>query len=106
SRLLRRGTPTSPANIPRDMSPGESSPPYDPSQPPTASTSMPNATKISLDIVSPFASRRHMTSYCLTVYPDFVRNQESKQHSCLVEGCIPKVDGARGQQIHRTAVAV
>src|SRR5664280_704891 len=32
------------------MSSGESSPPYEPNQPPTASTSVPNATKISLGI--------------------------------------------------------
>src|SRR4051794_13938296 len=45
-----RGTPTSPANTPREMSSGESSPPYEPSQPPTASMSTPKATKISLVI--------------------------------------------------------
>ena len=39
--LTRRGTPTSPANSPREMSSGESSPPYEPSQPATASTSIP-----------------------------------------------------------------
>ena len=37
----RRGVPTSPANRPREMSSGESSPPYEPSQPATASTSTP-----------------------------------------------------------------
>jgi hypothetical protein len=48
----RRGEPTSPANMPREMSSGESSPPYEPSQPPTASTSTPNVTKISLVMVT------------------------------------------------------
>src|SRR3989442_3318504 len=43
-----RGVPTSPENMPREMSSGESSPPYDPSQPATASTSTPNAHRISL----------------------------------------------------------
>ena len=42
-----RGTPTSPANSPREMSSGESSPPYEPSQPATASTSTPIEQKIS-----------------------------------------------------------
>lgn len=50
----RRGTPTSPANTPREMSQGESCPPYEPSQPPTASTSVPNATRISRGIVASF----------------------------------------------------
>ena len=36
-----RGTPTSPAKSPREMSPGEFSPPYEPSHPPTASMSTP-----------------------------------------------------------------
>ena len=40
SRTMR-GTPTSPAKRPREMSQGESSPPYEPSQPATASTSIP-----------------------------------------------------------------
>ena len=42
-----RGKPTSPANSPRLMSQGESSPPYEPSQPATASTSTPKAQRIS-----------------------------------------------------------
>src|SRR5690554_844160 len=46
--FTRRGTPTSPANMPREMSSGESSPPYDPSQPATASTSTPKPHNISL----------------------------------------------------------
>src|SRR5881296_3943041 len=46
--LTSRGVPTSPENMPREMSSGESSPPYDPSQPATASTSTPNAHRISL----------------------------------------------------------
>ena len=54
----RRGEPTSPANMPRLMSHGLSSPPYEPSQPATASTSMPKATKISLAMpVLPFPLR-------------------------------------------------
>src|SRR5437879_13736483 len=48
--LTSRGVPTSPENMPREMSSGESSPPYDPSQPATASTSTPNAHRISLSI--------------------------------------------------------
>src|SRR3954453_3725448 len=44
----RRGEPTSPANRPREMSSGESSPPYEPSQPATASTSTPKPHRISL----------------------------------------------------------
>src|SRR5260370_22014625 len=46
--LSRRIEPPSPANMPREMSSGESSPPYEPSQPPTASTSTPNVIWISL----------------------------------------------------------
>src|SRR6266550_2602754 len=46
----RRGLPTSPANSPREISSGESSPPYEPSQPATASTSTPNPQRISLAI--------------------------------------------------------
>src|SRR5919198_2021568 len=46
--LTSRGVPTSPENMPREMSSGEFSPPYDPSQPATASTSTPNAHRISL----------------------------------------------------------
>src|SRR5256885_286743 len=46
--LSSRSEPTSPANMPREMSSGESSPPYEPSQPPTASTSTPNVIWISL----------------------------------------------------------
>src|SRR5947207_8289485 len=42
------GVPISPANIPLWMSDGESSPPYDPSHPPTASMSTPNTAMISL----------------------------------------------------------
>ena len=45
-----RGEPTSPANRPREMSQGESPPPYEPIWPATASTSTPYATKISLGI--------------------------------------------------------
>src|SRR6185437_2668013 len=45
-----RGVPTSPANRPRLMSFGEFSPPYEPSQPPTASTSTPYAQRMSLAI--------------------------------------------------------
>ena len=41
NRRSRRGEPTSPANMPRDISHGLSSPPYEPSQPATASTSTP-----------------------------------------------------------------
>src|SRR5690349_10967385 len=49
-----RGDPTSPAKRPREMSSGESSPPYEPSQPATASTSTPNPQRISFAIfVSP-----------------------------------------------------
>ena len=48
----RRGDPTSPANMPREMSSGESSPPYEPSQPATASTSMPMQQKISFAMCS------------------------------------------------------
>ena len=46
----RRLVPTSPAKMPREMSSGESSPPYDPSQPATASTSTPITQKISFAI--------------------------------------------------------
>src|SRR3954469_16313990 len=46
------GLPTSPAKRPREMSSGESSPPYEPSQPATASTSTPKAQRISLGIVT------------------------------------------------------
>src|SRR5713226_6923212 len=49
----RRGTPTSPANSPREMSSGESSPPYEPSHPATASTSTPMEQKISFAIGPP-----------------------------------------------------
>ena len=54
-----RRVPTSPAKTPREMSSGESSPPYEPSQPATASTSTPIEQKISLAIGSPssFATR-------------------------------------------------
>jgi hypothetical protein len=41
NNVTSRGVPTSPANIPRWMSLGESCPPYEPSQPATASTSTP-----------------------------------------------------------------
>src|SRR6266545_2024674 len=44
--LSRRRVPTSPANTPREMSSGESSPPYEPSQPATASTSTPMLQKM------------------------------------------------------------
>jgi hypothetical protein len=40
-RFSSRGVPTSPANMPLDMSSGESSPPYEPSHPATASMSIP-----------------------------------------------------------------
>src|SRR5918999_1706453 len=46
--LSKRGTPTSPAKSPREISSGESSPPYEPSHPPTASTSIPYASLIFL----------------------------------------------------------
>src|SRR5438132_12892157 len=46
----RRSDPTSPANSPREMSSGESSPPYEPSHPATASTSTPMQQKISFAI--------------------------------------------------------
>src|SRR5579862_926934 len=64
-RCSSRGVPTSPENIPRWMSDGESSPPYEPSQPPTASMSTPNTAMISLgNAPSPCSlgrsrSRRH-----------------------------------------------
>src|SRR5215211_6798446 len=51
--LSRRGVPTSPENIPLEMSSGESSPPYEPSQPATASMSMPMAQKISFSAIHP-----------------------------------------------------
>ena len=41
NRRRSRGEPTLPANTPREMSQGLSSPPYEPSQPATASTSIP-----------------------------------------------------------------
>src|ERR1041384_7032681 len=47
----RRGVPTSPAKRPREMSSGESSPPYEPSQPATASTSTPKPHRISFTTV-------------------------------------------------------
>src|SRR3954452_13286821 len=47
----RRGLPTSPAKRPREMSSGESSPPYEPSQPATASTSTPKPHRISFATV-------------------------------------------------------
>src|SRR3954469_17474686 len=53
--LSRRGVPTSPENSPRWMSDGESSPPYEPSQPPTASMSTPNTHLMSLGILGPRA---------------------------------------------------
>ena len=56
-QLSSRGVPTSPAKRPREMSSGESSPPYEPSQPATASTSTPYATKISLAIAAPPVDR-------------------------------------------------
>src|SRR4051812_38085395 len=49
--LSRRGLPTSPAKRPREISSGESSPPYEPSHPATASTSTPNPHKISFAII-------------------------------------------------------
>src|SRR5436190_22515871 len=52
NNLRRRRLPTSPANTPREMSSGESSPPYEPSQPATASTSTPMQQKISFAISS------------------------------------------------------
>src|SRR3954467_9937237 len=60
NRSSSRGVPTSPANRPREMSSGESSPPYDPSQPATASTSTPNAHKISLGKVISFLGSGHV----------------------------------------------
>src|SRR5438034_9077453 len=61
----RRGPPTSPAKRPREMSSGESSPPYEPSHPPTASTSMPYATLMSFVLigVSPPYGQRFFLSY-------------------------------------------
>src|SRR5690348_10674318 len=50
--LRRRREPTSPAKRPREMSSGESAPPYEPSQPATASTSMPMQQKISFAMSS------------------------------------------------------
>src|SRR5690625_2707464 len=47
------GTPSSPAKMPRWMSLIESSPPYEPSQPPTASMSTPNDAKILLATIPP-----------------------------------------------------
>src|SRR5437879_5319915 len=55
--LSIRGIPTSPANTPRWMSLGESSPPYEPSQPATASTSTPRQIWMSLGMGnSPFVA--------------------------------------------------
>src|SRR5438105_4286266 len=48
-----RGEPTSPAKRPREMSSDESSPPYEPSHPATASTSTPTEHRIFFDIVCP-----------------------------------------------------
>src|SRR5215210_7921711 len=47
------GVPTSPENMPLEMSSGESSPPYEPSQPATASMSMPMEQNISFCAVTP-----------------------------------------------------
>src|SRR5918995_1185334 len=58
-----RRDPTSPAKTPREMSSGESSPPYEPSQPATASTSTPIEQKISFAITAPSWSLRGRT-YC------------------------------------------
>src|SRR4051794_39438961 len=62
----RRGMPISPAKRPREMSSGEFSPPYEPSQPATASTSTPNAHRISLAILktSPVADARRDSNLC------------------------------------------
>src|SRR5262249_19889422 len=51
--LRRRRDPTSPAKRPREMSSGESAPPYEPSQPATASTSTPMQQKSSFAIPPP-----------------------------------------------------
>src|SRR5690606_41432834 len=51
-----RGVPISPANIPRWMSEGESSPPYEPSHPPTASMSTPKTHLMSLGMSISFAA--------------------------------------------------
>src|SRR5215212_3489944 len=51
NNFRRRGLPTSPAKRPREMSSGESSPPYEPSQPATASTSTPKPHRISFATV-------------------------------------------------------
>src|SRR5918999_3285441 len=51
--LSNLGVPTSPENMPLEMSSGESSPPYDPSQPATASMSMPMEQKISFSAIHP-----------------------------------------------------
>ena len=52
--LSSRGVPTSPANIPLEISSGESSPPYDPSQPATASKSTPKAHSICFPAIIPY----------------------------------------------------
>src|SRR5215212_6364252 len=84
--LRRRGLPISPAKRPRVMSQGESSPPYDPNQPATASTSMPMQHMISF-----FATGLPSTlSY---VAPTHRRRRAFKIHdrfiarACTVNSC-------------------
>src|SRR5215212_4935648 len=84
--LSSRGLPISPAKRPRVMSQGESSPPYDPNQPATASTSMPMQHMISF-----FATGLPSTlSY---VAPTHRRRRAFKIHdrfiarACTVNSC-------------------
>src|SRR5713101_5254625 len=75
-----RGVPTSPENMPREMSSGEFSPPYEPSQPATASTSTPNAHRISLAIFQHLPSRWYkatlMCALCGVLLNDHWAEQE------------------------------
>src|SRR5437763_15218176 len=91
--LSRRGVPTSPANIPREMSSGESSPPYEPSHRATASTSMPMQQKISFAIRPSLSvvQRYDMCALCGVLLEDHWAEQGGRRGRALRVGLANRV---------------
>src|SRR6266511_4013808 len=91
--LSRRRVPTSPANSPREMSSGESSPPYEPSQPATASTSMPMQQKISFAIGPSLSvvQRYDMCALCGVLLEDHWAEHGGRRGRALRVGLVNRV---------------
>src|SRR6266511_1512371 len=85
-----RRDPTSPAKTPREMSSGESSPPYEPSQPATASTSTPMQQKISFAIPPSLSvvQRYDMCALCGVLLEEHWAEREGGRRERALRVCL------------------